>query len=305
MHRWPIFGKGGCGRARNLGLPTAMDISSPTGDIPTDSLAPELIALGDGPRLLMVHGGPGFDHRYLAPGFAFLTSSRRLVFFDQPRCAADPPHLVTFDGTVQHAVRVLRYVAKGGAFGICAHSFGALLTVAALAAESGIKPDPIVFVNPAPIDRPHYEICRANLLRRFPPDVLAEAQALGAAGRPGDVIMQLLLPHYHAAPFDMPGQFGFDLGAYFSVDASLDDFDYRGSLARVGPFRALRTDGDFTTPDLVRELIDRASLYMCMPALGHFPFLEDPAAFRAAFVTMLAHQEALSDRSDAEGLFSA
>ena len=47
-------------------------------------------AVGTGPPILVVHGGPGFDHTYLVEPLAFLTDRRTLVFYDQPGCGQTP-----------------------------------------------------------------------------------------------------------------------------------------------------------------------------------------------------------------------
>src|SRR5437879_12061984 len=39
--------------------------------------------LGNGPAVLVLHGGPGADHGYLLPQFATLADDLRLVFYDQ------------------------------------------------------------------------------------------------------------------------------------------------------------------------------------------------------------------------------
>src|SRR5262249_21937968 len=39
--------------------------------------------MGQGPTVVVLHGGPGADHGYLLPQFAVLADQARLVFYDQ------------------------------------------------------------------------------------------------------------------------------------------------------------------------------------------------------------------------------
>jgi len=41
------------------------------------------LSVGRGPPMIVVHGGPGMDHRYLRPGLDTLGSSYRLIYYDQ------------------------------------------------------------------------------------------------------------------------------------------------------------------------------------------------------------------------------
>jgi pimeloyl-ACP methyl ester carboxylesterase len=38
---------------------------------------------GDGPEVVVLHGGPGAHHDYLLPGFDLLARRRTLVYYDQ------------------------------------------------------------------------------------------------------------------------------------------------------------------------------------------------------------------------------
>ena len=49
-----------------------------------------LRARGNGPAVLVFHGGPGFDHEPLLDGLTAADEDRTLVFFDQLGCGATP-----------------------------------------------------------------------------------------------------------------------------------------------------------------------------------------------------------------------
>src|SRR5687767_7136388 len=100
-----------------LHSPFAGMIATPTG--------PTFVrVVGEGPPTLVVHGGPGFDQRYLAAGgLEGLARRRTLVFYDQPGCGAtpDPPAPPTAEGTFRHFAEVVAAVWTDEPVSVVAH----------------------------------------------------------------------------------------------------------------------------------------------------------------------------------------
>ena len=61
------------------------------GSIPVDGASLHYRDVGQGLPIVVVHGGPDFDHRYLLPDLDRLADSFRLIYYDQHAAAADPP----------------------------------------------------------------------------------------------------------------------------------------------------------------------------------------------------------------------
>src|SRR4029453_5189171 len=67
------------------------------GDTPRETRVPvggaELYAreVGHGTPIIVLHGGPDFDHSYLLPELDRLSDSRRLIYYDQRGRGPAPP----------------------------------------------------------------------------------------------------------------------------------------------------------------------------------------------------------------------
>jgi pimeloyl-ACP methyl ester carboxylesterase len=237
--------------------------------------------IGTGPTVLVVHGGPGFDHRYLRDALDGLARRRTLVFFDQPGCGQTPAgDELTADFTFRHFGALCRACTSTGPLGLIAHSWGALVAIAA-AKESSLSFDQGLLITPVPMTDREYAVCRDNLLGRVPAEQLAEFGRLAALGD-GEEIIRLLLPYY-LAPLS-PAKIHdlhIAMATFASVTASMGSFDYSADVASVARLHVVLTEFDFTTRELVRPLTDALARTEVMSSVGHFPFAEDPKSFAA------------------------
>ena len=85
---------------------------------------------GSGDPIIVVHGGPGMDHRYLRPGLDALATRNTLVYYDQratgrSRAALDPSS-INLDAFVSD-IDALRELLGYERVTVLTHSFGALL----------------------------------------------------------------------------------------------------------------------------------------------------------------------------------
>jgi pimeloyl-ACP methyl ester carboxylesterase len=238
-------------------------------------------AVGTGPTVFVVHGGPGFDHRYLVAALHGLARRRTLVFFDQPGCGQTPEgDELTAAFTFRHFGALARALAPAGPFGLIAHSWGALVAIAA-AKESGLSFDEGLLITPVPLTDRDYSVCRDNLLSRVPAEKLAEFGRLAGLGAGGEII-RLLLPYYLApsSPAKIP-DLHIAMSTFAAVNASMGSFDYTADIASVARLHVVLTEFDFTTRQLVRPLADAVARTEVMSSVGHFPFAEDPKSFAA------------------------
>ena len=258
-------------------------------------------------RLLVLHGGPGADHRYLLPQLLELGDEHELVFYDQRgggQSRTDDPAPITWQTHVEDfdaIARELGLVTRE----IVGYSWGGLLAMLS-AIESTIestrsslvaRPSSLVLIDPAPINRAFRHEFEAEFARRQQgPEVLALRDELARSGlRERDPAayrhraFELSVAGYFAdpraarelTPFRVTGR------VQQSVWESLGDFDLAPDLAR------LRTLG---IPTLVvhgrEDPIPLASSEAAAGALGaelvvlercgHVPYVERPEElFRA------------------------
>jgi proline iminopeptidase len=89
--------------------------------------------LGSGDPVVVVHGGPGLDHRYLRPGLDVLAESRALVYYDQRGTGGSQvplrPDVVNLDAFVDDIDR-LRVALGRDRITVLGHSFGGLIAMA-------------------------------------------------------------------------------------------------------------------------------------------------------------------------------
>ena len=88
---------------------------------------------GDGPPLMMLHGGPGVDHSYLLPWLSPLSCTHQLVLFDQRGCGRserlDDPREYTLQNMVEDTEALRRALGLREVV-VLGHSFGGLLAQA-------------------------------------------------------------------------------------------------------------------------------------------------------------------------------
>lgn len=121
-------------------------------------------SVGDGPEIIVLHGGPGAHHDYLLPHFDALADGRRLRYYDQRGGGRSPvprdapvgwrEHVGDLDALISHWD-----VAPATLLG---YSWGALLALL-YAATHPDRVGRLALVSPAPLDPEH----RAEFQRRF------------------------------------------------------------------------------------------------------------------------------------------
>jgi pimeloyl-ACP methyl ester carboxylesterase len=236
--------------------------------------------VGEGPPVLVVHGGPGFSQGYLHGLAGPIQAHRTVVFYDQPGCgrskgagAADAAL------TYRHFAELVDSLFPTGDLGIIAHSWGVVVALGGCAAGMRRREATEgLLVAPVPVTRAGYDRASQNLFSRIPPATQERYLQLAAEGRSSEVV-DLLLPFYFAKPV-APGTVGLeiDIATFAGVTASLGDFDFTARLPFFRGCDALTTGGDFCTPDLLEDILAVVSHRDFLPEVGHFPVHEAPAA---------------------------
>jgi len=259
----------------------------------------------DGPRLLVLHGGPGADHCYLLPQMLHLGERHDLLFYDQRgggRSKSDARISITWKTHVEDLSAVIREFALEP-LSIVAYSWGAMLALLYLiectTRDDLQSPGRLALISPAPLTREYRrqfeaefarrqqspeiqrvrdEVAGSGLRDKDPAAYRQRAFELGVAGYFADPAKARML-----TPFRVVGR------VQQSVWESLGDFDL---ISRVEGLRmptliiAGRDD-----PIPTASTLDAAHALGTKPILlddcGHVPYVEQPEHLFAALDTFL------------------
>jgi pimeloyl-ACP methyl ester carboxylesterase len=234
--------------------------------------------VGQGPPVLVANGGPGFSHRYMRRLAEPLAADRAVVFYDQPGCG-ESRVARTADAalTYRHLAELVDTLFPAGDLGFIAHSWGVLVALGARA--HGMRREAFsdgLLVTPVPVVRARYEEAAQNLFARIPAETRERYLTLAEEGR-AEAVVDLLLPYYLTKPLPVASMgIEVDMATFGAVTASLGDFDFRAHLSLFSRCTALTTGGDFSSRDLVDDLLAAVAHRHHLPDVGHFPFHEAP-----------------------------
>jgi proline iminopeptidase len=264
--------------------------------------------VGDGPAVVVVHGGPDFDHEYLLPELDRLADVRRLVYYDQRgrgRSFAGEADDVTMRGEVEDLDAVRRELGLGS-ISVLGHSWGALVAMEyALAFPAAVSH--LVLISPAPAspDDATYLRGRWRASRSAEQSEAMAALVADPALQRGDVDADAAYYRIHfAAAFHRPelveevvgrlrrGFTSAGIVAARAIEEHLYDETWRSPeydlLTRLGQLRVptliLHGDGDLIPLELARHIADAipGARLDVVRDCGHFAYLEQPeATFRA------------------------
>lgn len=114
-----------------LGCATQRPIPTSQGLVDANDVQLYYKTVGQGPPIVILHGGPGFDHHHMLP-FAELAGEHTVVFYDQ-RTTGDStgqadPNSITIDNFVED-LETLRRELNLGKINLIGHSWGSLLAM--------------------------------------------------------------------------------------------------------------------------------------------------------------------------------
>ena len=272
--------------------------------------------VGHGRPIVVVHGGPDFDHEYLLPEMDRLAASFHLVYYDQR--GRGRSFVGALDAPITMATEVADLERVRAWFGfetiaVLGHSWGGLLALEyALAHPDQVSH--LVLMNTAPASHADFIELRAELARRRSAEQTARMVELrtSPAFLAGDVAAEAEYYRIHygttlrdAELLDMViGRLRTAFTARSVLAARvIEEGLYEDSYSRAdydlipllgqfdAPALAVHGDDDFVPISVVRRIVDalpRAELVV-IPDSGHFSYLEQPDRVTKTIATFLTN----------------
>jgi len=282
------------------------------GRIPVGNASLYVRDIGTGPPIIVLHGGPDFDHRYLLPDLDRLSDAYRLLYYDQRGRGMSAEHVQPEDVTLASDVDDVDAVRRH--FGLesttlLGHSWGAVLALE-YARRFPARVSRLVLMNPAPISVSDLAAFRKSYVEQLGPDMARQrAIVAGAAYRgadPDTVAARYRIHFEHALsrPQDYERLMAAMKDAFVSQGPAgilkaraiedrlmrdtweIEDYDLRPRLRTLNvPTLVISGDRDFI-PAAIAEHIAQAlpnAKLVTVANCGHFAYLECPAQVRQAF----------------------
>ncbi len=145
--------------------------------------------IGEGQPIIILHGGPDFDHTYLLPNLDRLSDSFRLIYYDQRgrgKSARDvQPEDVSIVSDVEDLERVRKYFQLE-TVALLGHSWGALLALE-YAIRHPTRLSHLIIMNTAPVSHEENLLLRKSRREKTPADIEElKARASEAKYQEGD-----------------------------------------------------------------------------------------------------------------------
>ena len=279
--------------------------------------------VGAGPVVMVLHGGPDFDHGYLLPDLDRLADGYRLVYYDQRGRGRSSRGVQAGDVSLASDVddiEQLRLRLRLGKPVLLGHSWGAVLALE-YALRHPAQVSGLVLLNPAPVAAADLAAARSEYLRRLGDRMQRQrAIAEGEAYRSGDPDAVAARYRIHFRPavrddadyerlmatmqagFERQGSTGILLARAVEERLMAETWDVEGydlSLRlRALPVPTLAVAGrdDFMAraADRIASSIPGARLEV-LEACGHFVYLECPDQTRAVVQAFLAGGQATAN----------
>jgi proline iminopeptidase len=277
--------------------------------------------IGRGQPIVVLHGGPDFDHSYLLPDMDRLADAFRLVYYDQRGRGRSADGVRAEDVTLASDLADLDKVREDFRLertAVLGHSWGAVLALE-YAVRHPQRVSHLILMNPAPasaVDSRQFRKERLAAMgadldrlraaaatdgyRAGDPDAVAAYYRIhfkAALARPGDYerLMARMRPSFSSREAILKARHIED--RLMADTWSADGYDVLSRLRSVTiPALVIWGDHDFI-PAFVSEHIARAlpaSRLVTMKECGHFAYLECPEPVHAAIAEFFRNPPARS-----------
>jgi len=289
-----------------LAQPSERSVAARESRIPVGGAELYAREVGHGTAIIVLHGGPDFDHSYLLPELDRLSDSYHLIYYDQRgrgRSAAGvKPEDVTLASDIEDIDKVRQYFHLHSVV-LLGHSWGTLLALEyALRYPQHVSR--LILMNPGPASGADYQQLRKEWLEKRA-DLVEGKKAIAAtaAYKEGDPAAVTAYYRIHFKPaFARPEdyeKFMTRLSASFTkegvlkaraIEARLDDetwllpgYDLIPRIKSLKiPTLVISGDHEFipaSTAVNIARAIPNARL-VTLKDCGHFPYMECPVPVR-------------------------
>ncbi len=261
---------------------------------------------GQGRAIIVLHGGPDFDHSYLLPELDRFADSFRLIYYDQRGRGRSAEHVqpedVTLASDIADIEKVREYF-KLDSVVLLGHSWGTVLALEYALRYPG-RVSHLILMNPAPASADDYKALRKEWLENRPDDMSRrKAIADTAAYKEGDPDAVMAYYRIHFKPA-LAREADYEkiisrLKASFTREGilksraiearlmseswGLPDYNLLPKLKSLNvPTLVITGDHEFipvTTSEHIAQAIPNARLVK-LKDCGHFSYLESPVALR-------------------------
>ena len=271
--------------------------------------------IGEGVPIIVVHGGPDFDHEYLLPEMDGLAESFRLVYYDQRGRGRSFSGQTSEDVSIASEIEDLDRIREHFGWEACAvlgHSWGGLLAMEYAIRYPG-RVSHLILMNTAPASHAGARALRHELERRRSPEQSQRMAALIAAPQyqAGDIDAdrEYYLIHFAStvrAREQLERLVG-RLRSAFTSDSIVaaraiehrlyeqtwdrPDYDLVPHLATLRiPSLIIHGDNDFVPNGVASEIADAlsGSRFMTLADCGHFAYLEQFDHVRSSIAAFMA-----------------
>jgi proline iminopeptidase len=270
--------------------------------------------IGEGRTILVLHGGPDFDHSYLLPELDRVADSHRLLYYDQRGRGRSAEGVRAEDVTLESEmadIEALRRHFGLESFAVLGHSWGGLLAME-YATRHPLHVSHLILMNTAPGS--HDDVVAFRQARRErTPDDLERMKAIAATGafRAGDVEAEAeyYRLHFRSAlhdPAEHLDRVVASLRTHFTPETILlaraiedrlyqqtwdhDDYNLIPKLTRLDvPTLILHGEHDFMPPEFAGHIAGSipGARFVVLRDCGHFAYLEQPDEVRHEIAELL------------------
>jgi proline iminopeptidase len=269
--------------------------------------------VGAGRPVIVLHGGPDFDHRYLLPELDRLSDQVHLVYYDQRGRGRSGIGVRSEDVTIASEMADLNELRRHLGFAsvaVLGHSWGGLLAME-YATRHPDRVSQLILMNTAPATAAGWEAQRDHLHRLRTPIELQQMQAIAAsdAFRSGEIDAEMAyyrLFFRHALAPELIDPIVDRLRAHLTAEdvrraraiedrlydetAASRDYDLLPRLRALNvPTLVLHGAQDFIPAVVaaqIAEAIPGAALAV-LPGCRHFAYLEKPELVHEQIVTFV------------------
>lgn len=268
------------------------------------------------PKLVVLHGGPGADHRYLLPQMLHLAQRYDVLLYDQRgggKSRAETNAPITWQNHVADLAAICREsgIERPSLVGYSWGGMLALLYATSVIEDRSLPPPArLALISPAPITSEYRREFDENLRRRGnAPAIVAEREALMASGQRErepeayrQRMFELGVAGYFSDPADARELTPFRVVGRVqqSTWESVGDSDLRPSLERLRvPSRIVHGRDDpiptASSVDIARALQTELVL---LDRCGHVPYVERPLELWEALDPFLSSTDDAADPTE-------